>query len=115
MMRFHDSSVISRNGSNIVDAGAGDEDLDRAELAAHRADGVVDRRAVGDVDRGTRAPRRRRLRRSSATASAAVSVDVEHGDAVPARGELLADRASHSRGAARDDRDALAARCQPPL
>ena len=77
--RFHDSSVISRNGSNADDAGAGDEDLHRAELAAHRADGLVDRRPVGDVDGGTPAPaspghealRRRRRRPSPSMSSTA--------------------------------------------
>ena len=71
MIRSHFSGVMSSDGVEGLDAGAGDEDLDRARARrGPRANAGVDRRPVGDVDLDGRA-RRRRRRSSSAAASAA--------------------------------------------
>ena len=51
MIRAHDSGVMSVNGCEPDHPGAGDQDPDRAELAAHLGEGVLDRRPVGDVGR----------------------------------------------------------------
>ena len=49
-IRSHFSAVMSSSGVERLDAGAGDEDLDRTELGADPRERGVDRRAVGDVD-----------------------------------------------------------------
>ena len=49
-MRSHFSGVMSSDRVEGLDAGAGDDDGDRAELVAHRARHPLERAAVGHVD-----------------------------------------------------------------
>ena len=105
MIRSHVSGVMSSTGVERLDAGAGDEDLDRARARRGPARTAASTEPRSATSTSTASAVPPPARSSSAAASAAGPLRSRTATAVAVGDELAGDAEADARGAAGDDRD----------